>query len=45
MFAGMNMFWAQNIFIPKNIHPITIIIALKGLEEINTEKMTTKHSD
>ena len=28
---------------PKNINPITIIITLEGIEEINTEEMTTKH--
>ena len=38
---------AQNIFMPKNINSITImcIITLEGIEEINTEKMTTKHSE
>ena len=52
MFAGINMFWArlrliwaQNIFMPKNIKSITIIITLEGIEETNTEKMTTKHSE
>ena len=34
----------QNIFMPKNINSITIIITLEGIEKINTEKMTTKHS-
>ena len=29
---------------PKNINSITIIITLEGIEKINTEKMTTKHS-
>ena len=38
---------AQNIFMPKDINSITIIITLgiKGIEKINTEKMTTKHSE
>ena len=35
---------ARNIFKPKNINTI-IIITLEGIEEINTEKMTTKHSE
>ena len=35
---------AQNIFMPKNINSITIIITLEGIERINTEKMTTKRS-
>ena len=30
---------------PKNINSISIIITLEGTEEINTEKMTTKHSE
>ena len=30
---------------PKNINSITIIINLEGIEKINTEKMTTKHSE
>ena len=30
---------------PKNINSITIIITLEGIEKINTEKMTTKHSE
>ena len=32
---------------PKNINTIIIIIiiTLEGIEEINTEKMTTKHSE
>ena len=34
---------AQNIFMPKNINSITIMITLEGIEEINTEKMTIKH--
>ena len=29
----------------KNINSITIIITLKDIEEINTEKMTAKHSE
>ena len=33
---------AQNIFVPKNINSITILITLEGIEKINTEKMTTK---
>ena len=36
---------AQNIFMPKNINSITIIITLEGIERINTEKMTTKPSE
>ena len=36
---------AENIFMPKNIKSITIIITLEGIEEINAEKMTTKHSE
>ena len=35
----------QNIFMPKSINSITIIITLEGIEEINNEKMTTKHSE
>jgi len=30
---------------PKHINSITIIITSEGIEEINTEKMTTKHSE
>ena len=30
---------------PKNINSITIIITFEGIEKINIEKMTTKHSD
>ena len=30
---------------PKNINSITNIITLEGIEEINTEKMTIKHSE
>ena len=29
---------------PKNINSITIIITLEGIEKINIEKMTTKHT-
>ena len=29
---------------PKNMNAITNIITLEGIEKINTEKMTTKHS-
>ena len=36
---------AQNIFMPKNINSITIIITLEGIERINTENMTTKRSE
>jgi len=35
----------QNIFMPKSINSITISITLEGIEEINNEKMTTKHSE
>ena len=28
---------------PKNMNSLAIIITLEGIEEINTEKMTTKH--
>ena len=30
---------------PKNINTIIIVITLEGIEQINTEKMTTKHSE
>ena len=30
---------------PNNINSITIIISVEGIEETNTEKMTTKHSE
>ena len=30
---------------PKNTNSITIIITLEGIEERNTAKMTTKHSE
>ena len=36
---------AQNIFMPKNINSISIIITLEGIERTNTEKMTTKRSE
>ena len=36
---------AQNIFMPKNINSIIIIITLEGIERINTEKMATKRSE
>ena len=36
---------AQNIFMPKNINSVTIIITLEDTERINTEKMTTKRSE
>ena len=36
---------AQNIFMPKNINSVTIIITLKGIEKLKTEKMTTKQSE
>ena len=54
MFAGINMFWArlglilmslrraQNIFMPKNINSITIIITLEGIEKIKTEENDNK---
>ena len=41
----MSLRRAQNIFMPKNINSITIIITLEGIEKIKTEKMTTKHSE
>ena len=33
---------AQNIFMPKNINSVTIIITLEGIERINTEKNDNK---
>ena len=30
---------------PKNMNSITVIITLEGIEEINPEKMTTKHPE
>ena len=30
---------------PKNINSITIVITLEGIEKVNAEKMTTKHSE
>ena len=44
----MSLSRAQNIFMPKNINFISIIIiiiTLEGIEETNTEKMTLKHSE
>ena len=41
----MSLRRAQNVFMPKNINSITIIITLESTEEIKTEKMTTKHSE
>ena len=46
MFLGINMFWArlralrraQNIFMPKNINYITIIITLEGIKKIKKKK-------
>ena len=39
----MSLRRAQNIFMPKNINSITIIITSEGIEKIKTEKkMTTK---
>ena len=35
----------QNIFMPKNINSVSIIIILEGIERINNEKMTTKLSE
>ena len=44
--AKMSVSQAQNIFMPKNINSITIIITLEGIEKIKTEKkMTTKQSE
>ena len=36
--AKMSLSRAQNIFMPKNINSITIIITLEGIEKIKTEK-------
>ena len=41
----MSLRRAQNIFMPKNINSITIIIVLEGIEKIKTEKRTTKQSE
>ena len=41
----MSLRRAQNIFMPKNMNSITILITFEGIEEINTEKMTTKRSE
>ena len=38
----MSLRRAQNIFMPKNINSITIIIALEGIEKIKTEKIANK---
>ena len=38
----MSLRRAQNIFVPKNINSITIIITLEGNEEIKTEKNDNK---
>ena len=40
--AKMSLRRAQNIFIPKNINSITIIIVLEGIEKIKTEKNDNK---
>ena len=45
MFAGINMFLARLRLIARVVRAVTIIITLKGVEEINTEKMTTKHPE
>ena len=34
----MSLSRAQNIFMPKNINSLTIIITLVGIEKLNTEK-------
>ena len=41
----MSLSRAQNIFMPKNINSITIIITFGGTGKIKTEKMTTKYSE
>ena len=41
----MSLRRAQNIFMPKNINSITIIITLEGIEKRKTKKMTTKQSE
>ena len=38
----MSLRRAQNIFVPKNLNSITIIITLEGTEEIKTEKNDNK---
>ena len=38
----MSLRRAQNIFMPKNINSITIIIVLEGIEKIKTEKNDNK---
>ena len=40
--AKMSLRRAQNIFMPKNINSITIIIVLEGIEKIKTEKNDNK---
>ena len=40
--AKMSLRRAQNIFMPKNINSITIIITLEGIEKIKTEKNDNK---
>ena len=40
----MSLRRAQNIFMPKNINAITIIIFLEGIEKIKTEKNDKKNS-
>ena len=40
--AKMSLRRAQNIFMPKNINSITIIITLEGTEKIKTEKNDNK---
>ena len=38
----MSLRRAQNLFMPKNINSITIIITLEGIERKNSKKITTK---
>ena len=40
--AKMSLRRAQNVFMPKNINSITIIITLEGIEKIKTEKIDNK---
>ena len=40
--AKMSLSRAQNIFMPKDINSITIIIPLEGIEKIKTEKNDNK---
>ena len=51
MFAGINLFWAcfpgalrrtQDIFMPKNINCITVIISVEGIEKVETKKNDKK---